>query len=399
MRPDGRGVRFSSTGLELRFETFPVENLPPPSYPENTDMHVLSRKELVFAGTTLLVCASLFSWKLRSAAASLPRLRVESVRRVFHNGEHNAFTDLIRYKDLYYLTFRSCPDGHMVHPTSSIRVLSSRDGREWRQVHRFNVPKRDTRDPHFLIFKGKLFVYSGTWYYGETSRQRYNMNQHLGYAAWTEDGTRWQGPQMLEGTYGHYIWRAAAFGGKAYLCGRRKHEFAETKTREERDPLVESALLESDDGLIWRKIGLFQESYGNETAFLFEPDGSILAVARGGGRRNAQLLRARPPYHEWTRTDLGRYIGGPLLVRWGSRYLVGGRKLTEAGPRMALSWLARDRLNELLELPSGGDNSYPGFVALSPTRAWVSYYSSHEKDSAGKPITAIYLAQLAIGGR
>ncbi len=77
-------------------ETFPVENLPPPTYLENTDMHVLSRKELVFAGTTLLVCASLFSWKLRSAADSLPRLRVESVRRVFHNGEHNAFTDLIR---------------------------------------------------------------------------------------------------------------------------------------------------------------------------------------------------------------------------------------------------------------------------------------------------------------
>jgi hypothetical protein len=147
---------------------------------------------------------------------------------------------------------------------------------------------------------------------------------------------------MLEGTYGHYIWRAAAFGGKAYLCGRRKHEFAETKTREERDPLVESVLLESDDGLIWRKIGLFQESYGNETAFLFEPDGSILAVARGLGRRSAQLVRARPPYHEWTRTDLGRYIGGPLLARWGSRYLVGGRKLTEAGPRMALSWLAQD---------------------------------------------------------
>jgi hypothetical protein len=29
----------------------------------------------------------------------------------------------------------------------------------------------------------------------------------------------------------------------------------------------------------------------------------------------------------------------------------------------------------------------------------VSYYSSHERDPAGKPITAIYLAELAIENR
>jgi len=47
-------------------------------------------------------------------------------------------------------------------------------------------------------------------------------------------------------------------------------------------------------------------------------------------------------------------------------------------------------------LPSGGDNSYPGFVELAPGRALVSYYSSHERDASGKPITAIYLAELVL---
>lgn len=37
-----------------------------------------------------------------------------------------------------------------------------------------------------------------------------------------------------------------------------------------------------------------------------------------------------------------------------------------------------------------------GFVAVSPTRALVSYYSSHEKSEAGKAITAIYLAELTL---
>jgi len=199
---------------------------------------------------------------------------------------------------------------------------------------------------------------------------------------------------MLEGTYGHYVWRAAAFGGKAYLCARRKRGFAHTRTRAERDPLVESAMLESDDGLVWRFVGLFQQQYGDETAFLFEPDGSVVAVARCGGGRNAQLCRSKPPYQQWRRKDLDRYIGGPLLARWNGFYLVGGRKTLGRPPKTSLYWLVDDRLHEFAELPSGGDTSYPGFVALSPKRALVSYYSSHERDANGKTVTAIYLAEL-----
>ena len=138
----------------------------------------------------------------------------------------------------------------------------------------------------------------------------------------------------------------------------------------------------------------FQEIAGDETAFLFEPDGSVLGVGRRNGP--AQLLRSKPPYIQWARADLDRSIGGPLLARWGGRYLVGGRKTTPAGPRTSLCWLEGDRLTEFAELPSDGDNSYPGFVELAPGRALVSYYSSHERDASGKPITAIYLAELAL---
>ena len=352
-----------------------------------------------FARDLLCLATAVQLW-LGAAAyavdADLPRVRVASVRRIFDNGEHNAFTDMVCFRGRFFLTFRSCPDGHGVHPTSSIIVMSSEDGQDWRVVHRFRVPKRDVRDPHFLVFKGRLFVYTGAWYCGETSPKRYEMNRHLGYTVWTDDGRTWHGPTMLEGTYGHYIWRAATYRSKAYLCGRRKRQFVETTTHAERDPVVESALLESEDGLIWRKAGLFQEQYGDETAFLFEEDGSVLAVARSGDGREAQICRAKPPYQQWQRNDLDRYIGGPLLARWGKQYLVGGRKILTGRPVTSLYWLVGDRLHEFAELPSGGDNSYPGFVELSPTRALVSYYSSHERDASSKPLTAIYLAELVI---
>ena len=329
--------------------------------------------------------------------ADAPKVTVSSVRRVFHNGEHNAFTDLCRFRGQLYLTFRSCPDGHMVHPTASIIVLRSPDGQKWEQVHRFRVEQRDTRDPHFLVFQDKLFVYTGTWYSGMTTlpREDYDLNKHLGYAAWSADGTAWHSPIMLEGTFGHYIWRAAAFEGKAYLCGRRKPGFA-VAPRGEPDN-VESLMLESDDGLIWRKRAVFQETFGDETAFLFAADGSIVGIGRRGGGKEAELLRSRPPYSTFERTSLDRAIGGPLLTKWGQRYLVGGRHTTQdRGPKTSLCWLVGDRLVEFAEFPSGGDNSYPGFVELSPARGLVSYYSSHERDSAGQPITAIYLAELQL---
>jgi hypothetical protein len=331
------------------------------------------------------------------AEEKLPEVEVASVRKVFDNGEHNAFTDLCRFGDRMYLTFRSCPDGHGVSPAASIIVLAGGDdGGRWEPVFQFHVPLRDTRDPHFLVFKDKLFVYTGTWYCGESKPAAYDMNEQLGYGAWTEDGRSWHGPTMLEGTFGHYVWRAAAFGDKAYLCGRRKHEFARTETRAERDPIVESAMLQSDDGLVWRTAALFQEEYGDETAFLFEPDGSVLAVARSGSGRNAQVCRSQPPYDHWQRTDLDRYIGGPLVAPWGDHTLVGGRKTMGGKAVTSLSWLCGDALHEFAELPSGGDNSYPGFLQIAPDRALVSYYSSHEVDAAGKTITAIYLAELLL---
>ncbi|MCC6144818.1 MAG: hypothetical protein IT368_13510 [Candidatus Hydrogenedentes bacterium] len=351
---------------------------------------MLSRTLLAFLA---LVCLGPLH-TANTEEANLPTVQVQDVRRVFDEGPHNAFTDLIRWQDRFWLVFRHCPDGHMVHPTSSIVVLSSEDTHTWQEEHRFSVPLRDTRDPHFLAFKGKLFIYTGTWYSGETTlpRDEYDLNKHLGYAVWTEDGKTWQGPRLLEGTYGHYIWRAAAHGDTAYLCGRRNRDFAQVHGEGE---VVESAMLESDDGLVWKFHSLFQETSGDETAFAFDENGDMTAIGRRG-RGPAQFITAKPPYTEMTRTELTEYVGGPLLTRWDDRWVVGGRRTTDAGPRTTLYWLVDGKLTPFAELPSDGDNSYPGFVELSPTHALVSWYSSHEKDSAGNTITAIYVADLVI---
>ncbi len=193
--------------------------------------------------------------------------------------------------------------------------------------------------------------------------------------------------------------RASVFGDKAYLCGRRNRDF-EIAARGE-GAAVESAMLESDDGLVWKTRGLFQEDHGDETAFFFEQDGSVFAIGRGSGGP-AQIIRSPPPYEQWTRRNLDRNVGGPLVTKWHDRIVVAGRKYAKSGAKTSFYWLdvealsTEDLLTEFAELPSGGDNSYPGFVQISPTKAIVSWYSSHEQDGRGNAMTAIYMADLQI---
>ena len=323
----------------------------------------------------------------------MPSIRVSSVRQLFNDGNHNAFTDLCRFRDRLYLTFRSCPDGHMLFTSSRIVVLSSVDGTDWQPVHTFSVANRDVRDPHLLVFNDKLFVYTGAWWVNPDSADDRDVNDHLGFCAWSEDGANWRGPRMLDGTHGHYIWRAAAHGETAYLIGRRIRNFDVLDRRDEPPDWMESWLLHSADGFTWTPLSLIQPAYGDETALLFENDGQLLAVARAGGRP-AQLCRSRPPFTAWTCTDFDRHIGGPLLARWGDQILVGGRKHTDDGPVTALYGLVGTDLEEIAVLPSGGDNSYPGFVELGPERALLSYYSSHEGSGTSLAPSAIYLATL-----
>ncbi len=351
----------------------------------------MERKTILFLTLWMGLASTALSQK-----QPLPQIEVENVRRVFHNGEHNAFTDLIRWKGKFWLTFRSCPDGHMVFSTSRIIVLNSDNARTWQKVHTFSVPLRDTRDPHFLAFKEQLFVYTGTWYSGEGElpRNRYDINKHLGYGVKTADGNTWSKPFQLEGTYGHYIWRVATHDGNAYLCARRKRGYTELELGAGATPIMESAMLESDDGINWRFHALFQTTKGNETAFLFLKNGDFLAISRTQGREPALLVQASSPYQQVKRKALTEYIGGPLLARWGNEFIVGGRRFTNAGPRTILYWLHDDALHEIADLPSGGDTSYPGFVELDDGTGLVSWYSSHEKDPNGKTMTAIYLANL-----
>jgi hypothetical protein len=89
---------------------------------------------------------------------------------------------------------------------------------------------------------------------------------------------------------------------------------------------------------------------------------------------------------------LGVHVGGPNFIQLPSgKWVAAGRFYDGDVPKMKLAWLDVDKpsVEPVLELPSGGDCSYPGLVWHDDT-LWVSYYSSHE----GK--TKIYLANVRV---
>ncbi|MEC7566961.1 MAG: hypothetical protein VX738_14865 [Planctomycetota bacterium] len=341
----------------------------------------------------LILLPELWIVSAEPPALELPDVRVGRSRLAFNNGEHNAFTDLTWFQGHIYLTFRSCPDGHMVFPTSRILVMKSTDGKKWDLVHEFSVKNRDTRDPHFAILNDTLFIYTGTWYCGPNKSPERNLNQMVGYGVSTRDGVAWSAPSILEGTYGHYVWRTATFGDRIYMCARRIRGFQEVRSVAKRAPLMRSLILVSDDGAHFQPAGVFQETHGDETAFMFDSEGNVTAVGRRG-RGNAELIRLSPSLKVTERVDLGRYIGGPFIRSMGDHIIVAGRNVRNDKPVTTVCWLIKNSLVDLCILPSGGDCSYPAMVQLCPGCMLVSYYSSHETDENGVVQTNIYFVEL-----
>lgn len=55
-----------------------------------------------------------------------------SVEKIWDKGSHNAFTDLIRWHDTWYCTFRES-EAH-VGGNGKLRVLESGDGKTWKSA-------------------------------------------------------------------------------------------------------------------------------------------------------------------------------------------------------------------------------------------------------------------------
>ena len=321
---------------------------------------------VVALGIAMPVCAS-----PGLAADKAPiSLKLISVRKIWDQGRHNAFTDLIRFQERFYCVFREGA-GH-VSADGKIRALVSADeGRTWKSAALLALKGYDLRDAKISIMPdGRLMVLGGA-----APRKDREPVPTSSFVSFSKDGATWTQPKIIA-RKGRWLWRLTWHEGTAYGVdyGGRKP----------------TTLLTTADGLTYRVLTdpLCNLGQPNEATLRFTKAGTCYCLHRRSG--SALLGATKPPYKKWTWKDLGQYIGGPDMIQLPSGdWLGAGRLLKPTRTSVFVIDVKAGKMTELLRLPSGGDTSYPGLVWYQDL-LWISYYASHERK------TSIYLARVKV---
>jgi hypothetical protein len=319
---------------------------------------------------------------------------IVSVEKIWDQGRHNAFTDLIRWHGKWYCVFREA-DAH-VGGDGKIRVLESADGKAWQSVALVAEDGIDLRDPKLSITpQDRLMIVAGGSVYKGTTKLQGRQPRVM----FSADARKWTAPErVLE--EGDWLWRLTWHEGKAYGVS---YNADARKTKEAKDAAQSSKpappgpadwklkLVSSSDGVKYDLIThLDVPGHPNETTLRFLPKGEMMAlVRREGGNTFGWIGTSKPPYKEGRWQETKHRLGGPNFLPLPDGSLWAVSRVYPGGARTALVRLTRDSYEPVLKFPSGGDTSYAGLV-WHDGLLWVSYYSSHE----GK--TSIYLAKVRL---
>lgn len=316
--------------------------------------------------------------KASTCAKARMKPRIADVRRIWNAAPHNAFTDLIRYKDRLFCTFREA-EHHNAHE-GGIRVITSKDGKEWESAALLTEPGIDLRDPKLSVTPdGRLMLLGGLRIWPLDRRELSS------WVSFSTDGRQWT-PRQTVCEDGHWLWRVTWHKNVAYGIA-----YGESRNEGGGNPSWTSKLCRAPDGIHYQEWAVFDEYEGmTEATVRFGPDDRAYCIhRRDKGTKTALLGTSEPPYKQWTWLDTGVHLGGPTLIHHKGQWWAAGRWLV--GP--AKTVLAKvdfeaGTLERVLEFPSGGDTSYPAFV-VDGDDLLMSYYASHEDK------TSIYLARIA----
>jgi hypothetical protein len=344
----------------------------------------------------LSVMLMLLSFHCRLAFAAAPVAELIEVNRIWDQAPHNAFTDLIHWNGHFVCAFRE-GRGH-VSSDGRIRVLTSSDGKNWQPAALVALADFDLRDAGLSVAPdGRLMLIGGA-----APRRKDHETAPTGtFVSFSDDAVTWTQPAIAVEP-GRWLWRVAwSYAVTDFdepnrilkVQGVRAYGISYATGTSDRT----TALLVSGDGLQYRKLvsKLLDDGYPTEAILRFDADETLYCLQRRDGqspKNTAMLGVSRPPYIDWQWHNLGIFFGGPNFIKIPSgQWIAAGRVIRDGVPTTELAWLdvKRKTLKPILQLPSGGDTSYPGLVWHDGT-LWVSYYSSHE----GK--ANIYMAKVSI---
>jgi hypothetical protein len=316
-----------------------------------------------------------------------------SVSRIWDGAGHNAFPDLISYQNAFYCAFREGA-GHIPNKSAEdgmVRILRSKDGKNWTSIALLKKDGIDLRDPKLSITpSGKLMVIiGGSVYTHAGKRELKGRIPHVSFS--NSAGKKFSEPEKVTidpavAPWGDWIWRVTWQGNTGYGMDYQIGP-------EERNGPTNLYLLKTKNGKTFEKVSKVPlDGFPNETTLRFDKAGTVYALTRREtGDQMGVLAKSKPPYTEWEQTKLKHRLGGPnFLFKENGEMIMGSRVYTATGAYTAFfKGDGYGQFTEVVKLPSSGDNSYPGML-IYKNDLWTVYYSSHE----GK--TSIYFAKIPL---
>ncbi len=301
--------------------------------------------------------------------------------------------DIVKFSNRYYFAFRSAPV-HFASEEAVLYVVSSPDLKMWEDETQFRFGS-DVREPRFMVFKNKLFLY----FFKGGSNMFSFAPEHI-YAAEFASKTKWTKPKPIYKP-GYVIWRAKEHNGKAYMSvyygvGLYSNETAPGHLQ----------LLESEDGYNYTLVNnkeVSSETSAEEGEFEFDKEGNLYATIRLEMKGGKVCRAKKETLSDWECKFTPYKYDSALMFRHGDDfYVIARRSVAGAYNRdskflpkfMRSKWylvrysLTRKRtamyklnkekleLEPLFDFPSRGDTAYAGIVKVSGKQYYVLNYST-----------------------
>jgi len=305
-----------------------------------------------------------------------------NVRKIWSNEKYNAFTSLISFNGTFYCAFRE-GESHVYGKDGVTRIISSKDGIKWKSVAVLEKEDYDLRDPKLSVTPdGRIMVVIGGSVYN--NKELLTRLTHVSFS--NRSGKKFSDPipviiDSAIKTNDDWLWRVTWHDKIGYGVVYQLED------------IWSLCLLKTTDGIHYELVTKLEiNEKPNESTLRIMADGEMLMmVRREGGNFEGMWGRSKPPYKEWSWKSLGMRLGGPDFIALEDNLLISGTRIYEDEGRYT-ALFAGERsgdFRKILQLPSGGDNSYPGFLKRD-NKLYVSYYSSHEGN------TSVYLAEILL---
>ena len=308
------------------------------------------------------------------------------IKKIWDSAEHNAFTDLIKFNESYYCSFRE-GSGHVPGTDGVVRILKSSDSENWESVALLAKEGIDLRDPKLSITPdGKIMVIIG----GSIYKDGKLLGREPQVSFSDKSGMQFSLPEKVTidreiVTWGDWIWRVTWNDGIGYAIDYQIGP-------EERKGPTAMYLVKTIDGINFEKVSKLEvDGFPNEATIRFDEKGTMFVLIRRELEdRMGVWAKSEAPYNEWNFKKTNFRLGGPNFIFLDNENIILGTRVYEPSVYTGLYiGTKKGDFQEVVHLTSGNDTSYPGLVA-EKDRLLVSYYSSHEEKAA------IYIAEIPL---